>query len=245
VRKTLLAIVLGFAFPALAADAYRPLPNTTILSLKLGFYQPRVGDSAGLVAGPDGVIPDPYVQTFGNSAMLIGQVEVDRSFWHGYGYLGIGLSIGYGEKYAKALLEDGVTPSAEATGLMVLPIRMMAVYRFDVLAHQFHIPLVPYAELGFVSYPWWTNKGGSVEEVTGPNGVQKGSGVQWGWGFTVGLALEMDFLNPTYAREAREDSGIFHFYLFGEVNDDYVNGFGGNGINLSSVYWTFGLAFEF
>ncbi len=232
-RKPLLAAVLVLAVPALAESEPKPLPNTTILELKMGFYQPRVGDSPGATS-------DAYVQTFGNSAMLIGEFEVDRSFYHGYGYLGIGFSIAYGEKYAKALLADG-TPSGESTGLMVLPMRLMAVYRYDVLAHVFHIPFVPYAELGFVSYPWWTNKGGSVEIVDG----SKGSGVRWGWGFTLGLALEMDFLNPTYAREAREDAGIYHFYLFGEFNDDFANNFGAKGINLGAAYFTFGLAFEF
>ena len=232
-RKTLLVAAVLFAVPAFAQSEARPLPNTTILELKLGFYQPRVYDSPGVTG-------DPYVQTFGNSAMLLGELEVDRFFWHKYGYLGIGLSVGYGEKYAKATLADG-SPSAESTGLSVLPIRAMAVYRYDVLAHLFHIPFVPYAELGFVSYPWWTNKGGSVEIVNG----SKGSGVQWGWGFTLGLALELDFLNPTYAREAKEDAGIYHFYLFGEFNDDFANNFGGAGINLGAAYFTFGIAFEF
>jgi hypothetical protein len=235
VRKPFLAVALAFALPA-AAEENRPRspPNTTILELKLGSYQPRIGDAPGLTQ-------DPYVQTFGDSAMLLGVVEVDRSLWHGYGFLGVGFSVGYAEKYAKATLEDRTTPSAEATGLMVLPMRLTAVYRFDVLANQYHIPFVPYAELGFISEPWWTNKSGSTEVVNG----KTGSGVQWGWGFTLGLALQLDFLNPTYAREAREDSGIYHFYLFAEFNDDYVNDFGGNGLNLSARYWTFGIAFEF
>lgn len=234
-RGVLVATALAFGFPALAdGDGPRALPNTTILELKLGFYQPRVYDSPGVTG-------DPYVQTFGNSAMLLGQLEVDHSFYHGFGYLGLAVSIGYAEKYAKAKLSDG-SPSAEATGLSVLPIRVMAVYRFDVLAHRYHIPLVPYAELGGVSYPWWTNKGGMTEVVDG----NKGSGVRWGWGFTAGLALELDFLNPTYAREAREDAGIFHYYVFGEFNDDFANNFGAStGINLGAAYFTFGLAFEF
>ncbi|MGO9831209.1 MAG: MXAN_2562 family outer membrane beta-barrel protein [Myxococcaceae bacterium] len=232
-RQALLASVVLCAFPAFADGEAPSLPNSTILELKLGFYQPRVGDSPGATS-------DAYVQTFGNSPMLLGQVEVDHSFWHKYGYLGIGFSVGYGEKYAKALLADG-SPSGESTGLIVLPIRLMAVYRYDVLAHLYHIPLVPYAELGGVCYPWWTNKGGSVEVVNG----NKGSGFRFGWGFTLGLALELDFLNPTYAREAREDSGIYHFYLFGEFNDDFADNFGAKGINLGAAYFTFGIAFEF
>ena len=144
-RKALVASVLALAVPALADGDAQPktLPNTTIVELKLGFYQPRVKDSPG-VSG------DPYVQTFGNSAMLLGALEVDRAFYHGYGYLGLGVSVGYAEKYSKAKLVDG-TPSGEATGLIVLPIRLMAVYRYDVLAHLYHIPLVPYAEVGGIA----------------------------------------------------------------------------------------------
>lgn len=231
-RGATFASILVIAIPAHADDA-SPLPNTTILELKLGFFEPRVGDSPG-------VLGNPYVQTFGNSPMLLGVLEVDRSLLHAYGYLGVGLSVGYGEKYAKALLADG-TPSGEATGLIVLPIRAMVVYRYDVLAHVMHIPLVPYAELGPVLYPWWTEKGGSVEIVNG----EKGSGFRFGWGFSLGLALELDFLNPTSSREAREDAGIHHFYLFGEFNDDFAANFGGAGINLGAAYFAFGIAFEF
>jgi hypothetical protein len=228
----LFASILVIPVPA-HADDISPLPNTTILELKLGFFEPRVGDSPGVVG-------NPYVQTFGNSPMLLGVLEVDRSLFHAYGYLGVGFSVGYGEKYAKALLADG-TPSGEATGLIVLPIRAMAVYRYDALAHAMHIPLVPYAELGPVLYPWWTEKGGSVEITNG----EKGSGFRFGWGFTLGLALELDFLNPISSREAREDAGISHFYLFGEFNDDFAANFGRAGIDLGAAYFTFGIAFEF
>ena len=232
-RAALLA-TLSVSLPALAqSDVPRTLPNTTILEFKLGFYQPEVGKAPGMTQ-------DPYVQTFGNSAMLVGGGEVDHSFWRGYGWFGIGFSILYGEKYAKATLSDG-SPSAEATGLMVLPIQVMAVYRYDVLASRYHIPFVPYVEAGLVCEPWWTRKGGSVEVVNG----NSGSGVKWGLGSIFGLALQLDFLDPKYAREAREDSGIYHFYLFGEFDVNWVNNFGGNGLNLSAKFWTFGLAFEF
>jgi len=234
VSRAALLATLSVSLPALAqSDVPRTLPNTTILEFKLGFYQPEVGKAPGMTQ-------DPYVQTFGNSAMLVGGGEVDHSFWRGYGWFGIGFSILYGEKYAKATLSDG-SPSAEATGLMVLPIQVMAVYRYDVLASRYHIPFVPYVEAGLVCEPWWTRKGGSVEVVNG----NSGSGVKWGLGSIFGLALQLDFLDPKYAREAREDSGIYHFYLFGEFDVNWVNNFGGNGLNLSAKFWTFGLAFEF
>jgi hypothetical protein len=140
-RGTIFASMLVIAVPAHADDA-SPLLNTTILEVKLGFYEPRVGDSP---------------------------------------------------------------------------------------------------ELGPVLYPWWTEKRGSVEIVNG----EKGSGFRFGWGFTLGLAPELDFLNPTSSREAREDAGIHHFYLFGEFNDDFAANFAGAGINLGAVYLSFGIAFEF
>jgi len=233
VKQALVASVLLLAVPALADGEVHPLPNTTIIQLELGFYQPQVGNSPGATG-------DAYVQTYGNSPMLIGELEVARSLSHTYGYLGISFAIGHGEKYAKALLADG-QPSGESTGLIVLPMRLMAVYRYDVLSYFYKIPLVPYVELGGVCYPWWTNKGGSVEVVNG----NRGAGVRWGLGFTVGLALALDFLNPTYAREAKEDSGIFNYYLFGAFNYDFPNNFGAPGINLSAPYVTFGIAFEF
>ena len=182
VRKALLLFALAAASPALAdGDGPRPLPNTTILELKLGFYQPRVYDSPGVTG-------DPYVQTFGNSPMLIGVAEVDRSLYHGYGYLGIGLSVGYGEKYAKALLADG-TPSGEATGLMVLPIRLMGVYRYDVLAHLYHIPLVPYARAGLRLLPL-------VDEQGRDDGSRQR---QQGFGRSLGVGLH---------RRARPGDGL-------------------------------------
>ena len=76
-KKAFLASALAVAFPALAdGDPQRSLPNTTILELKLGFYQPRVYDSPGVTG-------DPYVQTFGNSPMLLGALEFDRCLYHG------------------------------------------------------------------------------------------------------------------------------------------------------------------
>jgi len=230
------AIALGLiASSASAASIYGAQRNTA-LELKLGAYKPLIDREPTLTG-------KPYQETFGDSSMLLFEVEANRYLWQKYGVLGIGLSAGYAEKYGRAQLspESGTGPANESTALKVVPIRLLCVYRFDVLAERVHIPLVPYGKAGLIATPWWVAKGGSIEHVEGSRSV----GVKWGYGFIGGLSLLLDVLEPQLAKDFTSDIGIVHSYLFAEYVFENVHSFSKGGLDLSSRHWMFGFSMEY
>jgi hypothetical protein len=176
----------------------------------------------------------------GNGSMLLVQLEFDKFLWHKVGAAGFGFSLGYAEKYGKATAAGGAVTD-EKTALKVLPMRLFGLYRFDYPAMKWSFPLVPYAKLGLAYTPWWVIKGSGVEYFNG----QRGAGGKWGWNGSLGMMLLLDVLEPGVARDFDTDVGIKHSYLFGEYAHDVVNDFGGNGLDLSSNHWMFGLAFDY
>lgn len=214
-------------------------PRTAEVELKLGAYKPLIDREAALNGAK------PYDETFHGAPMLLGELEIDRELWQRIGTLSAGFSIGYAEKYAAAVVVDetgGTVPSAERAGFFVLPLRLMAIYRFDWPAQHLGIPLVPYAKLGLAYTPWWTSKGSTGVEYS--NG-QRGAGGKWGWAGIAGVQFLLDALEPRLAKDFDTDFGINHTYLFAEYVYEDVNNFGGKGLDLSSRRWSFGLAFEF
>lgn len=207
------------------------------LEIKLGSITPLI-DEEGSLSG------NPYADTF-EGGMLLLELELERYFYQGIGAAGVGFSAGYAEKYGRAQVIDSSGnpsgPAAEATGLMIVPLRLHGVYRFDWAALKYGVPLVPYAKAGLVVVPWWSTKGGQIEEVNG----RKAMGARFGYGGTLGLSLMLDVFEPRLARDFDSDLGVNHSYLFAEFTYADVTNFSGEGLNLSSRHWMFGLALEF
>lgn len=225
---------------ALASDIYGATDQSFALEVKLGPYRPLIDRDPTLTA-------DPYYATYGSAPMIMGEVEVDYQFWRPLGSLAVGFSIGYGEKFAHAVdATTGVT-ATESTGLRLVPMKLLAVYRFDWAAQKHNIPLVPYVKAGFVAEPWWIVKGGKTETADGREGI----GTRFGVAATLGLALQIDFLDPRLARDFDTSAGVNHTYLIAEWSITEVNNFGANvdgkptGFDLSSRSPYFGLAIEF
>ena len=185
----------------------------------------------------------PYYAVFGGGPMLMGEIELDYQFFQKFGSLAAGLSVGYAEKYGHSI--DAVTKRQvdQSTGLQIIPIKALLAYRFDWVKERYKIPLVPYAKAAFVVMPWWITNGGSVEL----SGITRGSGLKFGLAGVLGLALEMDFLDPRLARDFDSSVGVNHTYLFAEATLQEMNLFGttARGIDLSSKHFMFGLGFEF
>lgn len=232
------AVFLG-ALPSQAQETFNTpatslqSPRTGAMAVKLGGYTPRIDTEEGLSSAP-------YADTFGNSSMLLVELEIQRYFYQGIGSAGVSVSAGYAEKYGKAVNLEGVD-SPETTSLKVAPLRLGAVYKFDYAAFRWHIPLVPYGKAGLIYTPWWVSKGDKTQEVNG----RKGRGGRWGYGFTGGVAFLMDVLEPRLARDFDSDLGINHTYLFAEYTYAEVNNFGGAGLVLSSRHWMFGLSLDY
>lgn len=209
-------------------------PRSGGVVLRLGGYKPLIDEEEGLNGRT------PYKDIFGDESLLLFEAELQRYFYQGIGTAGVGLSAGYGEKFAPARLADG-SRASEQTALKVIPLGVNAFYKFDYAAFEWGIPLVPYGKLGLIYTPWWVTKGSSTESVGGT----RGSGGKWGWGATGGLAFMLDVLEPRFARDFDSDLGVNHSYLFAEYTYADVNNFGGDGLNLSSRRWMFGLALDY
>jgi hypothetical protein len=238
------AVALGIAVVLTAlpgeaqemSDVPTQTPRSGAVEIRLGGYKPALDAEEALDEGER-----PYADTFGASSMLLVELEMQRFFYQGIGTAGVSVSLGYAEKYAAALTEADV-PSAERTGLHVLPIRVRGVYRFDYPAFRWGIPLVPYIKPGLVFTPWWSTKGGEIES---PEDGGTGKGLKFGWEVAGGVAFLLDVLEPRLARDFDSDLGVNHSYLFAEYTYAKVNNFGGKGFDLSDGYWMFGLALDY
>jgi hypothetical protein len=229
---------LLLAVPAVAQEVTIPTrsPRNGAIIFRGGGYKPRIDSEQALVDKG----ATPYKDTFGDSSLLLIELELQRFFYQGIGTAGLGFSAGYAEKYANALLDDG-SQSADKAALKVVPLQLNGFYKFDYAAFNWGIPLVPYAKLGLVYTPWWMTKG-SVTEVVGGD---KASGGKWGWAGTAGVQFLLDVLEPRFARDFDSDLGVNHSYLFVEYTHAEVNNFGGKGLNLGSRRWMFGLALDY
>ena len=236
-RRWLWVMVLGF-LPCAAVHAEvvstQPKASDVSLELKFGSYAPDLDKSAGLKNST------PYESTFGpKSAMLMFQFEVDKFLFRKFGSLGVGFSAGYAEKYGASLEARGTgnpQPSQVIkTGLHVIPLKLLALYRLDYLALRWKVPLVPYAKLGFIYQPWWTVNGSASEQ----------SGGRMGWGGVVGLSFLLDVLEPQLAKDFSSDVGVRHSYFFVEYQANEIRGFSRHGMDFSNRNFFFGMAFDF
>jgi hypothetical protein len=205
-----------------------------MIEVKMGSYKPQISNEAGLTG-------NPYDEVF-DGGMLLFELEFERQFFQSFGSAAIAFSVGYAEKYGNTVVSNTGVATAEKTALFVVPLRLLAVYRFDYAARELGIPLVPFVKGGLVYTPWWSTKGGRVSNLA--NGA-KAKGGKWGYQGTVGLAFLMDVLEPRLARDFDTSVGVNHTYLFAEYTYAKVDDFGKRGLDLSSKHFTFGLAFEF
>jgi hypothetical protein len=241
------------------------------LEIKFGPYLPDVDSSPGLSGRT------PFADVFGTvdvnnatdklvtkltppSARLLTTVEFDWQFWHGFGSLGVGASAGIMRRTARALAyrDDGTlcvdrvnqvqcSRSGDRTAFSVLPLTLELVYRFDVLAKRWRVPLVPYLKGGIAYYLWWSEDADGLAEFREPDGsVDRAIGGTWGLVAHPGLAFLLDIIDPSVAQVMDAELGINHVYVFAELNYGWINGFNSKEkLVLSHLTWSAGLAFEF
>ncbi len=252
---TLLSLVLTSLLSAFFAPAARAQviheevdyssPQFALLSLKFGPYAPNI----------DQEFSDrtPFQDLFGDDQGLLFTTELDVILWRGFGMAMLGASIGYSSLGVKPFFDDGndTTPATidddnrleGETTITTLPIAILGVYAFDVLAERWNIPLVPYVKFGINYTLWWMEKGdGSTSEVNG----DEAAGGTWGWQINVGGAFLLDVLEPKAAKILDSDMGINHTYLFFELAHVQADGFGSSErLNVGDTSWNGGLALQF
>lgn len=210
------------------------------------FFEAKLSPFTPLLDRPFLDLPQaerPYYAVFGGGPMLMGEIEVDYQFFQNFGSLAAGLSLGYAEKFGHSI--DAATGDRvdQSTGLVIVPIKALLVYRFDWIKEKYKIPMVPYVKGALVLMPWWVVNGKNIEI----SDASRGEGLKFGLAGVLGLALELDFIDQRLARDFDSSVGVNHTYLFAEGTIQEMNLFGATarGIDLSSKHFMFGLGFEF
>jgi len=224
------------------ADSHGRSPRTMAMEFRLGPYTPDI--DSGLSNGAT-----PSANMFGSGSHLLYQLEVDYDLLQSFGTLAVGAGIGYFRETAKAFVgtSDGVSTgvrSFDETALRMVPISLLAVYRMDIFAERWNVPLVPYVKLG-LNYTFWkvTDGNGNVATLTQGG---RGAGGTAGWQAAAGLALQLETLDSASMRELDSETGLNHMYAFFEYTHVDASGLGmGNRLHVGDHTWSAGLLLEF
>lgn len=241
-----LALLALCAFPAAAAAAipgmdYHPHQSSQdfALELRTNFFKPEIDSAPGLTG-------TPYESTFGGDTRLGLGAEFDWQFLRDprIGSIGVGANVGRWATTAKALNYVDLTPTGDDTTLHLWQFAGLGVFRFEALAN-IGIPLVPFAKAG-LGYTLWRSYGpDGTYGSRKPNG-NRAIGGSYGFQWSAGLALLLDSLDPSSAKNLDEATGVNNTYLFFEYTDAALNSASsGSALRVGGETLTGGLALEF
>ena len=228
-----------------AREVWKGSPRNFAVEARFALYTPAIDSE---FSGP-GIKPQSFV--FGNRRRPMWQLEFDWEVLQIFGTLSIGGVIGYYKENANACEGAALDNtkgtcskfSADNTSLTLIPFAALAVYRFDVLAEHWKIPLVPYGKVG-LNYTLWSVADGNGDTPSDRGG--HGAGGTMGWQAAVGLSLQLDWIDPGAARVFDAESGVNHTYAFFELATIQSSGLGsGNALHVGDNTWFAGLMFEF
>ena len=209
------------------------------LQIRFGPYSPDVDDESGLTG-------QPFKTVFGSGSELLFELGVDYEIWHGFGTVTAGGSFGFVQFLGKALTSTG-EKSTDTTVFNLLPLRLNVGYHFDLLSRKFAIPIVPYVTTGISYYIWWVLDGvGDTAEWENADGdTFEAQGGIFGAHLFVGVKLLLDWLDEGAAANLYDDVGVINTFLFAEYAVSWVDGFGGDHMNVGDQTFMFGLMMEF
>ena len=219
----------------------------------------RVGPYIPDIDKQFGTKPGPYEQMFGNNFRLLPMLDVDRMVWSGFGQVGVGVSIGYLSRNARAFtmnstpMENRPRDSNARNSFHLLPMALTATYRFTWFDDEYGVPLVPYVRGGLSYYAWWMNapsgdfsvvcKDGSDNQATCSR--DKAYGASLGLQGSIGLSIRAERIDRSTAISMRA-SGIQHAGIYGELSIAKVDGFGSDTkLSVGDRTWFAGIDFEF
>ncbi len=211
---------------------------TSVLELRIGRYEPAIDEEFG----GDGA----YNAIFDGGNPLHVEAGYERQLYRGFGSAALGIAGGWARISGSAIAADG-TAAPEDTRLILAPIRLSAVYRFDYLQRRFRVPLVLAFEGGFTYVLWSAKSENGVSDASdGAGGTVTGRGGTHGLHYGAGLHLLLDVFAPNMARGFDRNVGVNNSYLFAQVRRSNLNDFGDEtSWDLSDTELMFGLAFEF
>lgn len=212
--------------------------RTFFIEINGGRFTPNVDEQSGLSGSP-------YQEIFGKRGMWIFGLEVDYELFQGFGTLSAGLAADYANIWGHGIVASSGARATDPTALHTIPIRALAVYRFDLLARRWGIPLIPFGKVGLAHTIWWiTNGEGDVAKFREGDGG-KALGGKWGYQLAGGLALQLNFLDPLLGGEFDREFGVNSVTLHAQFARITADNFGGDGLDLTANTWLFGLGFEF
>jgi len=232
------------AAPAPAAAQFMSMgesPRWGSLQLSVSAYRPDIDSEFNGRAAP-------YTTIFGTGRPLLFQFLFSRSLWGTeVGTLDLGFGAGYWQAYGNGIAPNGAR--GDSTSLMVIPLTVALGYRLDYLYDTWHVPFEPYVRVALLDYVWWANTGGQVATTLNASGAEvRGQGGTFGWSATLGIALVLDFFDPTLARQMDQDTGINRTLIFLDFTKAGVDDFGSpKSWQLGPGYymWSAGLQFVF
>lgn len=229
----LAATVVGVSTPAVAERIESPI--NWQFEIKMGPYKASIDDEFGGAASP-------FTDIYGSSDVLMGLVEVDYQFWRGVGSLAVGGTIGYALDNGTAIIQGTETKSNDETSFNVVPMQLSLNYHFDYLDVKFGVPLVPFFKIGLDYWVWWfRDSAGDTPKFGGG----EGSGGTFGWHWSAGLKINLDWIDNDSAVAIDNEFGVNNSYLFGEFMWADVDDFGSSSsLRAGDHTFFFGLAFE-
>jgi hypothetical protein len=245
-RRLLLGLLAAAALPAAAqvpVAVNQESPRWGSFQVSISPYSPNIDSEFGGTAYP-------YGEAFGSSRPLMVQGIFNRSAWvESYGSLDIGFGLGYWQNDGVAIYKaGGVTQTGGKTSLSVLPLTLSLGYRLDLFWRWWGVPFAPYVRGQIMDYIWWSSGQNGTSTYLTNGTVYRASGATFGYSGTLGLALVLDFFDPTLARQMDYDVGINSTMLFFDFTKGSVNDFGSkNSWQLAAGYWqwSIGLLFVF
>lgn len=189
----------------------------------------------------------PFKDTFGSAPRLLVSAELD---WQAYriphlGTIGPGLGVGFSTMSDPAQFQqphDGQV-SGETTTLQILPTYLAAVLRVDVFWREAHVPVVPYAKAGLGLAFWRASNTLGTSRVDGV----LGEGDSFGTHVALGVAVNLNQIDPYAATSFDDTMGVNNTYAFAEWTREDLDGLGvqNDPLRVGGTSWNFGLAFEF
>lgn len=191
--------------------------RTTYLEFRVGFYRPEVDSEFTPVPN----LERPYERIFGDDRPPMLQLLYERQLFEFLGTLSTGVALGYWEVEGEGVATVGAE-AEDKTAFRMLPLQAQVSYRFDVLEDS--LPLVPVARVG-VDYFLWEVLDGAGERARFADG-DEAAGATWGWHYTVGVHLLLDFFAPEMALDFDREAGVNGSYLTFEYQRSQIDDFG-------------------
>ncbi len=188
---------------------------------------------------------------------LLAQLSVNWYLLRDFGLLGVTFQGGFWSMEGRTRLctdasgkPTGCTPETvftselgtDTTTLSVFPLSVGVIYKIDQLKRAFSVPLVPYLRGSFDWLLWRNTVRGKVTHSS----QGRGSGGNFGLHGGAGIALNLDWIEPSGAASARANTGLADTYLYGEASYYWADYFG-NAKRLDLSDWVFqvGLSLDF